>query len=79
MLSYEVNKLYSYNKGDDKIDRYLLSFVTEDESTVKNVEFDADPNDILNIVYEESDPITDEDVKLVYYIIDHWAINHLFI
>ena len=52
MLSYEVNKLYSYNRGDDKIDRYLLSFVTEDESTIKNVEFDADPNDILNIVYK---------------------------
>lgn len=85
-MRYSVDHLYSYiNKEGKTIDRYLVTFKTNENVTQKNVEFNIEytvhengrKTSYLQIMYEESDELTKEERNMLFYILDRWAIQHL--
>ena len=75
-MDYSIDFLYDYNNERGTIDRYLVSFINDDDE-LRSVEIEIINNDLIEIVEEESDELSKDDRMLLYYILDRWAINHL--
>jgi hypothetical protein len=75
-MDYSIDFLYDYNNERGMIDRYLVSFINDDDK-LRSVEIEIINNDLIEIVEEESDELSKDDRMLLYYILDRWAINHL--
>ena len=75
-MDYSIDFLYDYNNERGMIDRYLVSFINDDNE-LRSVEIEIINNDLIEIVEEESDELSKDDRMLLYYILDRWAINHL--
>lgn len=77
-MSYEVEYLYRFEKNNEIVYRYLFNFITNDDIT-KNVEIDVVILDngfkMIDIVYEESDSLTDDDEDLLFYLLNRWAAS----
>ncbi len=74
-MPYEVNSLYSYEREGREIHRYLFDFITNDDIT-KSMEiemFEEAGITKINVVFEESDRLNDDDRDLFYYLLNHWA------
>lgn len=83
-MKYSIDYLYSYVTPEEReVKRYLLAFKEDDNSKLKNVEFDveyAEDKKITNyikIIEGESDELTNEELGAVYYILDRWSINNI--
>lgn len=75
-MDYSIDFLYDYNNERGLIDRYLVSFINDNDE-LRSVEIEIINNDLIEIVEEESDELSKDDRMLLYYILDRWAINHL--
>lgn len=77
-MPYEVDYLYRFERNNEMVYRYLFNFITNDDIT-KNVEIDVVILDngfkMIDIVYEESDSLTDDDEDLLFYLLNRWAAN----
>lgn len=85
-MKYSVDHLYSYvNKEGNTVDRYLMAFKVEENTELKNVEFDIEytvhennrETSYVNVIYEESDELTEDERGLLFYMLDRWAIQNL--
>lgn len=83
-MKYSIDCLYSYvNEEGITVKRYLLAFKEDDNSKLKNVEFDVEyakeenKADYIRIIEGESDDLTNEELGAVYYLLDRWAINNI--
>ena len=75
-MDYSIDFLYDYSNDKGLIDRYLVSFINDNDE-LRSVEIEVINNDLIEIVEEESDELSRDDRMLLYYILDRWAINHL--
>lgn len=80
---FSIDYLYSYNAINDEAidptDRYLLSFINDDDHLVE-VEFEVitTPGGTQLIKMSEGvEWLTDEELHQAYYLLDRWSINNL--
>ena len=76
-MPYQVNSLFEYEREGRMIYRYLFDFITNDDIT-KSMEIELyEETGItkIDIVFEESDELNDDDTDLFYYLLNHWALS----
>lgn len=80
---YSIDYLYSYNAINDEAidptDRYLLSFMNDDDHLVE-VEFEVittlEGTQLIKMS-EGVEWLTDNELHQAYYLLDRWSINNL--
>lgn len=76
-MPYQVNSLFEYEREGRMIYRYLFDFITNDDIT-KSMEIELYEEagiTKIDIVFEESDELNNDDTDLFYYLLQHWALS----